>query len=211
MSVKSSLRTARVVGSVTAGNALIATTNPSVFADGGTPGGSGITELTGDVTAGPGSGSQVATINKAALLPLLTILTRSTNQSINNSTWTAISWDTSAVQDDVSAFSSGTPTLVTVPSGYTRVRITGNTGWENNSTGNRYDRITKNGTADGNTILVETGAALNESNKNWCSRWLTVTTGDTLTLMVIQTSGSAKNFSGTGFPAASFIQFEWAA
>ncbi len=46
---------------ITAGNVAV-WVDRSTLADGGSPSGTGITALTGDVTAGPGSGSQVATL-----------------------------------------------------------------------------------------------------------------------------------------------------
>ncbi len=55
-------------GGVTSGNvAVFDGTSGNVIADGGPPSSGGITQLTGDVTAGPGSGSQAATIANDAV------------------------------------------------------------------------------------------------------------------------------------------------
>ncbi len=55
-------------GGVTSGNvAIFDGTSGNVIADGGPPSSGGITQLTGDVTAGPGSGSQAATIANNAV------------------------------------------------------------------------------------------------------------------------------------------------
>lgn len=56
-------------GSAVSGNlAVFSGTSGKVIVDGGAPGSGGINELTGDVTAGPGTGSQAATIANDAVI-----------------------------------------------------------------------------------------------------------------------------------------------
>lgn len=134
----------------------------------------------------------------------LTILQRTTSQSITNSTWTLISWDTTAVQDDVSAFSAGSPTQLTVPSGYTKARITLFTKWENNSTGIRYSRVDVNSA----TVTLDMRSAQQESGATLASRWFTVSAGQLIQLYVIHTKGSNANLDGSS--TGTTVQVEWA-
>lgn len=139
----------------------------------------------------------------------LTILTRNATQAITSATWTSISWDTE-VQDDSNAFASGTPTIITVPAGYTKVRATVYTTWASSATNGRSARITKNGTADADTVEADMRTAFNESSAHWTSRWLTVAPADTLSIMVYQDSGGSLNLSGSAvFGGPTYVQLEW--
>jgi hypothetical protein len=129
----------------------------------------------------------------------LTILRRANVQSIGTGAWTTVSWETE-VQDDVSAFDAGSPTVVTVPTGFTKVRVTVYTHWASNATGVRYDAVRYDGAA----VRLQTLGAHQESNKCWITGWLTVVAAKTLDLQVIQTSGGNLNL-GVG----TEIQFEW--
>lgn len=63
-------------------------------------------------------------------------LTLSADVSIANSTTTDVTW--SAAADDIGGcWSAGSPTIITVPAGVSRVRFTVATGWEGNATGSR--------------------------------------------------------------------------
>lgn len=132
-----------------------------------------------------------------------TIVTRAANQAISASTWTAVSWDTE-VEDTVGAWVVGTPTRITVPSGFTRVRFTSYVVWANSSTGNRYQRIDKNGST---TLQLDTRGALNESGNTLVTQWFTVTAGDYFEVFV--NTSSAINLSGTGFAGPTALQVEW--
>src|SRR3974390_610467 len=55
-------------------------------------------------------------------LPLLTRVHRSGDQTITTATWSYVSWDVKD-QDDVGAWNNGSQTRLTVPTGFTRVRI----------------------------------------------------------------------------------------
>ena len=136
--------------------------------------------------------------------PKLTILNRAANQSISLSTWTAVSYDTE-VLDEVNAFSSGTPTQVVVPSGYTKVRVTSYTVWANSgTTTSRLQALEKNGTT---TVQLAAITKNLESGQTLITPWLTVTPGDYFRVMVY--TGSSIDLSGTGFAGPTSLQFEW--
>lgn len=155
-----------------------------------------------------GAGAYAVPAGSTGASLLLTELQRSTNQSIANNTTTSISWDTSAIRDDVGAFSAGSPTLVTVPVGYTRVKITVNLNWASNSTGVRFVIALKNGaTVTQPSVIV---AAAFESCATATSPWLTVTAGDTLEIQVRQSSGGNLNLNGgSGTFNNTLCEFEW--
>lgn len=69
MSQKSTFPTNRTKDTVTTGHLAVydVTGDSATLVDGGAPSAAGITQLTGDITAGPGSGSQAATIAAAAV------------------------------------------------------------------------------------------------------------------------------------------------
>jgi hypothetical protein len=166
-----------------------------------------IESSTGSLLSLSGNATIASIATRYTFNPPLTILQRTTSLSINNATWTSVIWDSAVVQDDIGAFSSGTPTIVTVPSGYTKVRFTCYSVWANNSTGFRYTAILKNGTT---TLEATSKSAVNEPGGGVCTRWYTVTPTDTIEFQVHQTSGGALNFSPTaGFATPAYIQFEW--
>ena len=141
-------------------------------------------------------------------LPSLTILQRSSNQSISNVSTTDVSWDASPIQDDVGAFSSGSPTILTVPSGYTKVRVTAHISWESNNSGQRYVDLQVNGT----TIDTNWYLPASESTHSFVTRWHTVAASDVLKLRVFQSSGGSLNFAGAGSGYGwPYMQVEWAA
>jgi len=129
---------------------------------------------------------------------------RVADQSYTNNVRAVISWDT-VVQDDVSAYSAGSPTVLTVPTGYTRARVTAEVNWQNNNNGFRYIYVVYNGT----TIRANAVAAVAEANMEIVTDWLTVTPGQTLSIEALQGSGSTINLSGTGYPSPSQFQIEW--
>jgi len=125
-------------------------------------------------------------------IPPSTRLARTTTQSITNSTWTLVSWDTTPLNDDVAAFAAGTPTQVTVPTGYTWAKVQFCTAWASNNTGIRYSRVDY----DANTLFLDTRIAEQETNSGWSTPWFPVVAGKLIQLLVIQTSGGSLNLSG---------------
>lgn len=163
---------------------------------------------------GPGSRPRTAPARQVRPLATrnpLTIVSRAADQTISNGSWTAVSWDTK-VQDDVGAFSSASPTVLTVPDGYTRAKCVAYTVWNNNSTGQRFMRIDKAHAGSTATLKVLVLAAAFESGETIPTRWLSVAPGDTLSVLVIQSSGANLGLAGTGdgFAVPSDFQCEWA-
>jgi hypothetical protein len=139
----------------------------------------------------------------------LTRLRLTANQSIPNNAWTAITWPATADQDDVTAFSSGAATRLTVPTGYTRVRFTLNIGWENVSTGSRYVQVAKNGATE--IYALDIRGAVNEAGATVTTVWLPVVATDYFEFRVIQNSGVARNLVGgaAGTFGATQVCAEW--
>lgn len=136
----------------------------------------------------------------------LTTLRRNANLSVaTGGTAVTISWD-AMVQDDVSAWSSGAPTNIVVPAGYTKVRINSYLCWTANGTGGRWNILNKNGIY----MKVEERFPVVESANAFQTGWLTVTPGDVLTIMGMQTSGATLNLLGSAtYPGPCEVQFEW--
>jgi len=151
MTVRSTLPTPKVAGTVTAGNvATFAGNDGLVLVDGGAPGGSGITQLTGDVTAGPGSGSQAATLASTAVTPG----TYGDSVTVSQITVDAKGRITSAVDVPISTGGTGTVTNTgTLTSGQI---IIGNGGADIKVGNLSGDVTTAGGTA---TTLATTGVS----------------------------------------------------
>lgn len=135
-----------------------------------------------------------------------TSLQKTTAQSTTNGVWTSVSWDTTPIQDDVSAFSSSAPTQITVPSGYTKMRVTFYGVWAINNTGLRGIRYTVGGTAKQDVIVLAADISCN----SMVTKWITVSSGNVITLDVLQSSGGTLNFSSaSGNELTATAQIEW--
>lgn len=140
--------------------------------------------------------------------PVRTSVRRSTDQSIGAGANVAISWDTEN-EDSAGAWAvSPNPTRITVPTGYTRMRIVGQVTWA--------------AVAEAKTLRLElwlNGAPFSESPRlstvpessvgayqNITSEDLIVAAGQFFELGVANTGSLARNISGTGqtFFAATF-------
>lgn len=190
------------LNTLTGSTGLVAQTGANAYTARTLTAGAGISISNGSGVSG--NPTITATSGSVGALPALTILKRSTAQSINNSTWTKVSWDTTAVQDDVGAFSSGTPTQVTVPSGYTKVRTTSYVVWSNDSVSVRLQRLDVNST----TVRFIGDSAVFESGHTMVDRWRTVAAGDVLEILV-NPGGATRSIQGTGFGTPTEVQFEW--
>lgn len=136
-----------------------------------------------------------------------TILQRTTAQSISNSAWVAASWS-SALVDPLGAWSSGSPTIVTVPSGITGVECLLYAAWASSSTGDRCVRLSLNGTViDANYVMKSDG----NSGSHTSTRRYAVSAGNTLMWEVIQFSGGALNFYDSTQGYTPYAQFKWIA
>lgn len=136
--------------------------------------------------------------------PLLTILERSTGQSVNTGTDTDASWDTTALKDDVSAFAGGSPTLLTTPTGFTWVRFSLFGCWDSNSTGARVYQFKKGATL----MCVDHHAAGLESGGLVTTRWLPTVATDAWKITLFQNSGGTRTFNSA---SASYGRVSWQA
>jgi hypothetical protein len=137
--------------------------------------------------------------------PPITTLKKTTAQSCANSTWTT------AYLDDVAAFSSGSPTIMTVPTGFSRVRMSGQSIWANSGSWTAYlqcDCSRAVGPGGATAVAVDIINGNNEHGFHWITPWLSgLVAGDTFNVQVNQASGGALNFS----PASGFTQAWWQA
>lgn len=135
----------------------------------------------------------------------LTILQRTTAQSISDSTWTLVSWS-SAITDPVAAWSSGSPTIVTTPSGAAFVDVLLYLCWGDNANNSRRSRIYINSTVQ----EYHHYPALDRCPHHHPTRRYAVSAGDTLKVEVWQNTGGALNFydslDGSFTPT---VQFRW--
>ena len=72
------------------------------------------------------------------------LLRKTTPQSIANNTMTTLTWE-QAIYDSNNLFSFATPTRITIPTGVSKVRLSGSVWWGSVNVGNRHLRIMKNG------------------------------------------------------------------
>lgn len=139
-----------------------------------------------------------------ASAPARTSLALTSVQSIANNTVSAISWDPTALIDEVGAFDSAHPDYVTAPAGATFVRISAQSVWALSLLGSRELRIVVGAT----TLASDSAVSSLASQRIIATRWLPVTAGDQIQLQVLQDSGIALDFSqATGLAAG--IEFEW--
>ncbi len=114
------------------------------------------------------------------------------NQSIANgtfvaATFTAEEYDTAALHDNVV-----NPSRMTVPAGWSRVRLYGGVSWQLNSTGERIIQFRKNGAAF-RGLGQRRQRAINFSQDSSGTPAILCEEGDYFEMFVYQTSGSAKN------------------
>lgn len=122
--------------------------------------------------------------------------TRSTNQSTNNNTDTAISF-TGVTFDTASYWSAGSPTRLTVPSGGAGYyQITGACNWAYNSTGDRWLHIRYNGTTDIAAMVVGHSNGFNSDMQATTVYHLAV--GDYVEALGLQNSGVSLNLAAGG-------------
>ena len=136
------------------------------------------------------------------------LVSKSAVQSIPDATWTAFTWNTEDYDtDSIHDLVTNTERL-TVPSGVTKVRLAGMSGFTANGTGQRHFKITKNGggfagdaiftwpTADATTIHYGPVA----------SAIVAVTGGDYFEMEVYQNSGGALNGGWDSFFTMEIIE-----
>jgi hypothetical protein len=124
---------------------------------------------------------------------------KSANQSIPNSSFTAVTFD-NLIFDDASIWSSGANTRLTVPSNVSRVRVASNVSFASNSTGYRYVAIVKNGSS---RIASQLQLADRNSQINICSPTINVAAGDYFEFFLEQNTGGALDVLATAETAFS--------
>lgn len=138
------------------------------------------------------------------------LASRSTAQSIANSTETAIilnaeSFDSGAMHDNVTL-----NTRITVPSGFTKIKFTAQVSWFPNGSGDRRFNVRKNGSSFiyAGAVLITVRAATGGNTRMMGSTgWIDVIGGDFFELLVLQTSGGNLNILGSS-PAETWFQAE---
>lgn len=120
------------------------------------------------------------------------------SQSIASGAATVLPW--SADVSNEASYSSGSPSVLTVPSWCTRVRLTANIVWDANSAGYRKSRFLKNGAAFlGGSSSVSTPPAGATCEQHIVTGPIQVVGGDTFSVEVTQTSGGNINVAASSY------------
>ena len=128
-----------------------------------------------------------------------TLIALGASQSIPNAVETAVSWPAPTIDTDA-MWASGSPTILTVPAGVGRVRVTAQTTWTNNASGSRKFRVVRNGVDEGVGFPAMRLLAAGSTDVTILSAAggiRAVSPGDTIQLLVFQDSGGALNLLGT--------------
>ena len=123
-------------------------------------------------------------------------LVYNTAQSIPDAAGTNMNFGFEEYDTDSIHSTSTNTSRLTVPSGVTKIRLTGSVGWAANTTGARFVKIHKNG-SDLYTPRAETGSTSDVTwggyPQNISSPIFTVVSGDYFEMNVYQNSGAALN------------------
>lgn len=127
-------------------------------------------------------------------------LRRTATQSIPDSTWTAVTWQTESGGFDFGSWwSSGTNIVVpagAIPSGFTTIacQVIGGTNFAANGTGWRGIRVLVNGSATGKSSV---DGVTGDVTAVLVPDYVVVAAGDVITIEVYQNSGSSLTISST--------------
>ena len=118
------------------------------------------------------------------------LLRKGENQLIPNDTIMALTW-TDVVYDTDNIHDIGSPTRLTIPSGISKIKITGSVGFHENTGGRRVVFIYKNGDGrySGRASVTVVPVAGTATVVQVSSPVLPVVAGDYFEIMVQQTSG----------------------
>ena len=131
------------------------------------------------------------------------ILTKTANQSINNLSSTAISWDSELKDTDGFHNNSTNNTRITIPSGKGGLYlITGQTSYAANSTGYRAATIRKNGSDY--YVFWNARATDGEWSVGSVSNLIELAAGDYLEMFTYHNAGTAININGGNTYGANF-------
>lgn len=161
-------------------------------------------ETTGIPSWQPNAGGGGVNPAQSTLLTLASAFAPGITNWADISTW-------SATRDPKGAFSAGSPTRITVPSGISLARVTAYLAWSNNGSSGRYCQITHKDSG-GTLIQVEGGdirQAQNETFQSIITPWFSVTPGDYMAVRVNPGSTTASVQPASGFGGPSTFQAEW--
>lgn len=129
--------------------------------------------------------SQANVVSVAERMPFLgALMYRSSALTIASSTETPVTWNATAY-DTSSMWSAGAPTLLTVPVGVTRVRLTANVAWQVQVSGSRRIRIEKvGGGSYGYGVDSRVATSIYETRHSAQTAILPVSAGDAFYLTV---------------------------
>lgn len=112
--------------------------------------------------------------------------------TIGNAAETMVTWP-APIYDDAGFWSSGAPTRLTVPSGVSRIKVSAQTTWDNQATGDRKFRVLRNGSQEGNglpAMRLPTAGVVDVTVLNASGGIVAVTPGDYIQLAVLQDRGA---------------------
>ncbi len=137
--------------------------------------------------------------------PQYTRVTRTNNQDVGKSTYTAIIWE-NEINDDLGAWASGEPTRFTIPSGISFVKITAYVCFVSNNSDYRYAKIRKNGTTD--VVVSPTLYARYENGIPITTGWMEVSAGDYFELMANAGTSGVDVLGSATYPGPVFAVME---
>jgi hypothetical protein len=124
---------------------------------------------------------------------LVALPSTSANQTLSNTTWTPIGYDTEEYDTDNFHDNAVNNSRLTVPAGVSRVKLTANVYWQQDNVGRRIHALRKNGAqiigSFYASILPEDGIGSNTSSVNLASPVLSVSEGDYFEINAYQDSG----------------------
>ena len=124
------------------------------------------------------------------------IMSLTSAQAIPYNTLTNVAW-TRAIKNDLGIWSAGDNTKLTVPEGASLVKLSANSNWESDSTGQRAIGIIKNGVAATDPMPVVKRVGYLGSEDNVVSPPYDVVPGDYFQCVVLQTGVSPDLDFGT--------------
>lgn len=136
----------------------------------------------------------------------MTIVQRSSSQTISSSVQTAITWDAAVVHDDVGGYDPTAPTRITVPAPFTLARVSGFIIWASSSSQHRWIIPQMSG----GELMRMNKPGSNETGETWISRWLRVKAGDYFTTEVFQNSGGNLGVQRTSPGLHPYMMVEFA-
>ena len=163
---------------------------------------------------GIGTAGQVLTVNSGATAPewktpasgatYVGVGLDKSDQNIANNTWTAITWENTDLWDTDNFHDTSTNTSrITIPSGKGgKYLFTGIAQFDNNSTGERYVVLYKNGSLTYRLLINKAFAS--DWNFSW-GQTINLVATDYIELYVYQSSGNTLLFSGNSELQATYL------